>query len=63
MQSTTIALRTMDKSARGLLDRLADSDDAARAFRRLQLRDQRDEMAILQTCIQADQLVRTLPIR
>jgi hypothetical protein len=57
------ANHSLDEAARGLLDRLADGDDAATAFRRLQLRDQRDEMAILTTCIQADQLFRTFPRR
>ena len=49
---------SLDEAALGLLGRLKDSDDAARAFMKLQL-SERDETPILQTFIQADQLART----
>jgi hypothetical protein len=51
----------LDKPALDLLNRLARK--AAEAFELLNLRDQRDEAAILQTCIQADQLALTFPQR
>jgi hypothetical protein len=58
---TRAAENGLDRAGSGLLVRLAGSDDAAKAFGQLRLRDRRDEMAILQTCIQADQLFRTFP--
>jgi hypothetical protein len=56
------AHNSLDQAALDLLNRLADSDDAAKAFMELQLCE-RDETRILQTFIQADQLARTFPQR
>lgn len=50
---------TLDDPARRLLARLASSPEARQAFERLKLEQRRDEAAILNTCIQADNLART----
>jgi len=51
---------SLDQAALDLLDRVAVSSDAAKAFKRLKLKRQYNDAEILTTCTQADQLARTL---
>lgn len=53
----------LDARAHLLLDRLANSSEAAKAFERLKLKDRRAEAGILITCIDADDLACTFPQR
>jgi hypothetical protein len=54
---------TLDEWARGLLARLANSPNAAQAFERLKLKDHREEIEVLKTCIEAQELARTFANR
>jgi hypothetical protein len=54
---------TLDRPALDLLARLARSSDAAKAFRRLNLKDRRQEAIFLTTCIEASLLARTFAPR
>ena len=47
--------------ARELLDRLYDSDEAAKAFERLELKQPQQEAEVLEICLEADELTRTFP--
>jgi len=52
----------LDDWARGLLARLANSSNAAKAFERLKL-NRREEAEVLEACIEAEELVRTFAHR
>jgi hypothetical protein len=51
----------LDKSGGELLDRLADSDDARKAFALLRLKDRKQERNFLFVCIVAERLARRFP--
>ena len=53
----------LDKPALKLLDRLAGSPNAAKAFEGLKLKDQQTAARILKVCIEAEETARTFPSR
>jgi hypothetical protein len=54
---------TLEKWARELLTRLADSPNAANAFDRLRLKDRRAEARVVRACVEAQNVARTFSRR